>query len=73
MKPRFWNLNKKVIIKLVKIADFFHLPCLSSTFKKLTENYEVSNSKIVNTLQIDLPVSALDGIRNTLLSFKEIG
>jgi nucleoside-diphosphate-sugar epimerase len=73
MKPRFWNLNKKVIIKLVKVADFFHLPYLSSTFKKLTENYEVSNSKIVNTLQIELPVSALDGIRNTILSFKEIG
>tara|TARA_B100000787_G_scaffold165863_1_gene150298 strand:- start:391 stop:504 length:114 start_codon:yes stop_codon:yes gene_type:complete len=36
---------------------------------KLTENYEVSNLKIKNAIQKELPLSTKDGIKKTIVSF----
>ena len=39
--------------------------------KKLTEDYVVSNNNIKKALKVGhLPVSALDGLRNTIQNFR---
>jgi hypothetical protein len=42
----------------------------SERIKKLTENYVVSNQKIIKALGISLPISAKHGLLTTLNSFQ---
>jgi nucleoside-diphosphate-sugar epimerase len=68
--PKIWNLPKSLIVLLAKTGDVLHLPLNSDRLKKLTESYVVSNTKIKNALNIvNMPVSAKEGLTNTLLSF----
>jgi hypothetical protein len=63
-------LPKSLIVLLAKTGDVLHLPLNSDRLKKLTESYVVSNTKIKNALNIvNMPVSAKEGLTNTLLSF----
>lgn len=73
------SLNKKS--KVLKIApswikimarlgDNFHLPLNSERLQKLTENYRVSNAKIVTAIGKSLPVSSKEGLLKTFESFK---
>jgi len=53
------------------ICGVVHLPLNKERLRKLTENYVVSNQKIKSALGIErMPVSAREGIRKTLESFK---
>lgn len=54
-----------------KIGDYLSLPLNSERLQKLTENYVVSNEKIVKALGKSLPVKAKDGLLKTFRSFKE--
>lgn len=59
-----------LIIKIVaKFGDFLRLPLNSERLQKLTENYVVSNDKLITVLKEDLPVSAKSGLRRTIESF----
>ena len=56
---------------MAAVGDVLHLPLNRQRLQKLTENYVVSNQKIKNVLGIDkMPISAKEGLRKTLESFK---
>lgn len=69
-KPnRTWNWNKWFVEQCAKIGTFIHLPFNTERLKKLTENYVVSNRKLITALEIDkMPVKAEEGLRKTLSS-----
>ncbi len=70
-KAHIWKLSKGLMNFLASFGGALHLPLNKERLKKLTENYVVSNEKIKNALGIDkMPVSAHEGIRKTLKSFK---
>lgn len=63
-------MSPPVITFVAQIGDILKLPLNSERFKKLTEIYVVSNSKIKIALGIDcLPVSAEKGMEKTIPKF----
>jgi hypothetical protein len=48
-----------------------HLPLNTERLQKLTENYVVSNNKIVVAIGRSLPVKAKEGLLRTFESFKK--
>ncbi len=71
-KSHLWKIPVSIIQSCAAIGDFLHLPLDSERLKKLTENYVVSNQKIKSELGINaLPLSAKDGLKKTIESFKE--
>lgn len=72
-KAVIWNWNKKLIHGIAKLGDLIYLPLNRERLKKLTESYIVSNEKLKNALSIhNMPVSAEEGMKKTLNSFKNI-
>lgn len=70
-KEKLWKISSKLISATAKMGDVMNLPLNSERLKKLTENYWVSNQKIKNALGIaKLPVSASEGLKKTIKSFK---
>jgi nucleoside-diphosphate-sugar epimerase len=74
------SLNKKIIflhvpkifIKyLAKIGDFLKLPFNTNRLIKLTENYIVSNSKLISELKKDLPFTTEEGFVKTFQFFNK--
>ena len=71
-KAGIWKINSKLITFTARVGDNLHLPLNSERLKKLTETYIVSNQKLKIALGIDkMPLSALEGMRKTLDSFKK--
>ncbi|MDD2303644.1 MAG: NAD-dependent epimerase/dehydratase family protein [Prolixibacteraceae bacterium] len=71
-KAKIWRVPPGLIKTLAHTGDFFHLPLNSERLKKLTESYVVSNQKLKTALGIEkMPVTAKEGLRKTLESFKE--
>lgn len=69
-KPvKIWNTPKTIVNLFAKIGDVFPLPINSERVQKLTENYEVSNDKIKNAMQKELPLPTEKGIQKTIASF----
>lgn len=70
-KPRLWAMPAGFIKGLAVLGDKLHLPLNSERLQKLTKSYQVSNQKIKDALHISsLPVSAGEGLFNTIKSFK---
>ena len=69
-KNKIWKVPSLWIKKIVRLGDRFHLPINSERLQKLTENYVVSNDKIVNAIGKSLPISTRDGLLKTFQSFK---
>ncbi len=70
-KAHIWKLPKGMMNGAAKIGDALHLPLNTERLGKLTENYISSNAKIKKALGIEkLPVSAREGLKVTLESFK---
>ncbi len=70
-KAHIWHLSKGLMNGMAGIGTSLRLPLNRERLRKLTENYVVSNAKIKRALGIDrMPVSAKDGMRKTLDSFK---
>ena len=67
--PRIWNVPKPIINFTAQIGGFLGLSVNQETIKKLTETYIVSNKKILNAIQSELPNSALTGLETSLKSF----
>ena len=61
----------KIIIKIMSIlGDFLRLPINSERLQKLTENYVVSNKKLIKVIGKELPYSTEEGLIKTIESFK---
>jgi nucleoside-diphosphate-sugar epimerase len=71
-KSRIVNLSQNLISSMAKLGDHLHLPLNSERLQKLTENYVVSNQKIVKAMEKPLPVSSKEGLIRTFESFKTI-
>lgn len=70
-KAHIWKLPKGLMSGMASVGGALHLPLNKDRLQKLTENYVVSNEKIKNVLGIDnMPVSARDGMRKALESFR---
>lgn len=67
-KPRIWHIPAPLIVGFAKMGNFLSFPLNSEILKKLTENYQVSNQKLVKALGVELPVQAIDGLKLTLKS-----
>lgn len=63
------KLPKTLVRAIALVGDVLPLPLNSDRLQKLTENYVVSNKKIKEAIQKDLPLSAKEGIINTIKSF----
>lgn len=69
-KSTILNLPKSMIIFLSRLGDVLHLPLNSERLQKLTDDYVVSNRKIVEAIGKPMPVSAEEGLKKTFMSFK---
>jgi len=71
-KPaKIFKTPKLLVRGISKIGDLFPLPVNSERLQKLTENYVVSNRKIVEAMEKELPFTAKEGLRKTIGSFGE--
>lgn len=72
-KTLIWKLPKAIMTAAAGVSGALHLPLDKERLRKLTENYVVSNRKIKSALSIEkMPISAREGIRKTLESFKKV-
>lgn len=70
-RARIWHVPKSLMNGMAKVGGMLHLPLNQERLRKLTENYVVSNKKLKTALGIDrMPVSAKEGMRETLRSFR---
>lgn len=70
LKPRIWDVPQKWIQLVAKIGNTIPIPLNEERLAKLTENYVVSNHKLLLELGKPLPVSAKAGLMKTIQSFK---
>lgn len=70
-KSSIWPIPVSWIRGIAKLGDVLHLSLNSERLKKLTENYVVSNQKIVAAIGKKLPVSSKQGLMNTFMSFRK--
>lgn len=71
-KSRIVSIPSTWIKGIAKLGDHLHLPLNSERLQKLTENYVVSNKKIIGAIGKPLPVASKDGLLITFDSFKKI-
>lgn len=71
-KAIIYKIPKILIVTLAKLGDYIKFPLNSERLQKLTESYVVSNEKIVKAIGKPLPVSAEEGLIQTLKSFNKI-
>lgn len=60
-----------LISRISRIGDIFKLPLNSERLQKLTENYVVSNNKIIKAIGKPLPVTTNEGLIKTFKSFRK--
>lgn len=65
------KISPSIINFIAKFGDHIKLPLNSERLGKLTENYIVSNEKLLNAIGKELPVNAIDGMNKTLISFNK--
>lgn len=71
-KAHIWRLPKGMMTGIARVGGWLHLPLDPERLRKLTENYVSSNAKIKAALGIEkMPVEAREGLKRTLLSFKD--
>jgi nucleoside-diphosphate-sugar epimerase len=70
-KEKILKIPASWINGFAKLGDHLHLPLNSERLQKLTENYVVSNEKIVKALGKPLPIESKDGLLKTFQSFKK--
>jgi nucleoside-diphosphate-sugar epimerase len=70
-KTKIWKINASFVRFIALIGDKVHLPLNSERLQKLTENYVVSNQKIVNAIGKPLPIESKKGLLETFESFRK--
>lgn len=71
-KTKIWKINAPFILLVAKLGDKIRLPLNSERLQKLTENYVVSNQKIVAAIGKPLPIQSKGGLLKTFDSFKKL-
>lgn len=71
-KPKIINVPPRFIHLVAKFGDCINFPLNSDRLGKLTQNYIVSNQKLMQAIGKDLPMNAVDGMKKTLKSFNKI-
>lgn len=66
------RIPKAIIKSIAAVGDRMPFPLNTERLKKLTDNYLVSNTKLKEALQKPLPISAMEGLRITVESFKNV-
>jgi nucleoside-diphosphate-sugar epimerase len=72
VKPKLWKISPKLIGLLAKCGDVLHLPLTTERLHKLTESYVVSNTKIKQVLNKELPLTTIQGLTVTAKSFNKV-
>lgn len=70
-KSNIWNISSSLVKGVAKLGDYLHFPLNSERLQKLTENYVVSNRKIVTAMGKPLPIQSEEGLLRTFQSFKK--
>jgi nucleoside-diphosphate-sugar epimerase len=70
-RAAIWRIPKILISHIAKMGDVFHLPLNTERLQKLTENYVVSNQKLLKALGKPLPVEARLGMMKTIKFFEK--
>ncbi len=70
-KNKILNLSPSLVKSIARIGDILYLPFNSIRLKKLTENYIVSNKKIREVINEKMPIDSVDGLINTIRSFRK--
>lgn len=70
-KATVLKISKRLITLIAKAGDIIKLPLNSQRLQKLTENYTVSNAKIIAAMQKQLPLTSRQGLINTFISFRK--
>ena len=71
IKPKLWKISPAIVKFFAKVSDILHLPLTTERLNKLTESYVVSNQKIKKVLNKDLPLTAIEGLKITVNTFKK--
>lgn len=66
---RIWKIPTYWVNAIAKLGDYMYLPLNSERLQKLTDNYVVSNIKIVEAIGKALPIEAEIGLIRTFQSF----
>jgi nucleoside-diphosphate-sugar epimerase len=69
-KYYIWKIPKLIIYTISKLGDLLKLPINTENLNKLTENYIVSNNKILQAINKSLPLGSKEGLIITFNSFK---
>ena len=70
-KAKLWRVPRGLMTLAAKFGDVLHLPLNSERLGKLTEDSFVDNAELKKALGWKtMPVSAEDGMRATLKSFR---
>lgn len=70
-KSKILNVSPWIINKIANLGDYLPLPLNSDRLQKLTESYVISNSKIKEAIQKELPISTKEGLIKTIKSFEQ--
>lgn len=70
-KSRIWRLPRGLMKMTARIGDILGLSLNTERLVKLTENYVVSNAKLIASLGSPLPISARNGMLKTIKSFEQ--
>jgi nucleoside-diphosphate-sugar epimerase len=69
ISARILPIPQGLVKAIARMGDWLPLPLNSERLEKLTENYVVSNQKLLTSLGMQLPVTAEIGMRKTIRSF----
>ncbi len=67
---KIWKINARLIKSIAKIGDRISFPLNTERLQKLTENYIVSNAKILAVIEKPFPITSKEGLLKTFKSFK---
>ena len=68
---RILNIPSSWIKRVAMLGDHMYLPLNSERLQKLTENYVVSNKKLIKAIGKPLPIESKKGLLKTFQSFKK--
>ena len=69
-KVRLLNFPKSLLIFLARLGTKLNFSFNTETLQKLTENYVVSNKKIIKALGVNLPYNTKQGLTKTFDSYR---
>jgi nucleoside-diphosphate-sugar epimerase len=70
-KNRILNIPSSLIKGVARLGDYLNLPLNSERLQKLTENYVVSNKKLLHAIGKPLPIESKEGLLKTFQSFQK--